>query len=276
MHRYKTETLEQHYFSELLGHPALECVTGSFGWWVFKFSIWWLIAPQVGEKVRVRFFADSNDLEDSHQPFSRRVPNIQRSPYNSRQQDGVRAEYVKSVKLRGIVENVRGEAWLQQRPSEVITATSDGKVASYLALSFASLTEAFYCALQQEPQNKNLLLTLARGLECRIIHPRTPPSVCRYLVNLHNRFHTGSSTSFVELLTIVPDVSCIIWYIISVSPSPMPGVFVVDSQHRANLFHAYQMNHWITEQNDKFNSYIISNKKCINTLRIWKHIYLYM
>ena len=161
---------------------------------------------QVGEKTRVKFFADSNDLDSSSFPFERRVPNIQRSPFNSRRQDGVRAEYVKSVKLRGIVENVRGEAWFQQRSADAMS-TSDGKVASYLALSFASLTEAFYTALTQSPENQNLLLTLTRGLECRIIHARTPPAVCRYLVNLHNRFHMGSSTSFVELLTLVPEVS---------------------------------------------------------------------
>ena len=161
---------------------------------------------QVGDKTRIRFFADTNHLDGVQFPFDRRVRNIERSIYNGRQQDGVRAEYVKSTKLRGIVENVRGEPWMQQR-GDLVNGGNDGKFASYYALSFASLTEAFFTALAQEPQNQNLMLTLSRGLECRIIHAKTPPSVCRYLVNLHNRFHSGSSTSFVELLTLVPEVS---------------------------------------------------------------------
>ena len=166
-----------------------------------------MLTIKVGEKTRIKFFADNNDLDGITIPFERRVPNIVRSIHNSRQQDGVRAEYVKSVKLRGIVENVRGEAWMQQHvPADGMSA-SDGKVAGYHALSFASLTEAFYTALNQDPSNQNLMLTLQRGLECRVLHARTPPAVLRYLVNLHNRFHTGSGTSFVELLTLVPEVS---------------------------------------------------------------------
>ena len=164
---------------------------------------------QVGDKARIKFFADTNEVNgESHHahPFDRRVRNIERSTYNGRQQDGVRAEYVKSTKMRGIVENVRGEAWMQQRSSDLVNGT-DSKFASFFALSFASLTEAFYTALVDEPSNQNLLLTLSRGLECRILHAKTPPSICRYLVNLHNRFHCGSSTSFVELLTLVPEVS---------------------------------------------------------------------
>ena len=164
---------------------------------------------QVGDTVRIKFFADTNEVNGAAHhahPFDRRVRNIDRSMRNGRQQDGVRAEYVKSTKMRGIVENVRGEAWMQQRSSDLVNGT-DSKCASFFALSFASLTEAFYTALVDDPTNENLLLTLSRGLECRISHAKTPPSICRYLVNLHNRFHCGSSTSFVELLSLVPEVS---------------------------------------------------------------------
>ncbi len=166
---------------------------------------------QVGDKARIKFFADTNDVNGATHhahPFDRRVRNIERSMHNGRQQDGVRAEYVKSTKMRGIVENVRGEAWMQQRSSDLVNGT-DSKFGSFFALSFASLTEAFYTALTDDPTNQNLLLTLSRGLECRILHAKTPPSICRYLVNLHNRFHCGSSTSFVELLTLVPEVSLV-------------------------------------------------------------------
>ena len=99
---------------------------------------------QVGDTVRIKFFADTNEVNGAAHhahPFDRRVRNIERSMHNGRQQDGVRAEYVKSTKMRGIVENVRGEAWMQQRSSDLVNGT-DSKCASFFALSFASLTEA--------------------------------------------------------------------------------------------------------------------------------------
>ena len=76
----------------------------------------------------------------------------------------------------------------------------------YFALSFASLTESFYAAIREEPDNQMLLLTVSKGLEARVLHYKTPHLIGKYLINLHNRFHLGSSTSFVELVQLVPDV----------------------------------------------------------------------
>ena len=64
-------------------------------------------------------------------------------------------------------------------------------------------------SLDEDYENPNLRLTLSKGLECRVLHSRAPPAVLKYLVHLHNRFHQGSSTSFVDLLGVVPDVSCL-------------------------------------------------------------------
>ena len=116
----------------------------------------------------------------------------------------MKAAYVKSVKMRGVVEGVRGEPWLVQR----VTGDLNGASPSYYALSFASLCEAFYHALEEDGTNENLLLSLSKGLECRVLHHRTPGMILKYLVNLHNRFHQGSSTSWVELIQIVPDAPC--------------------------------------------------------------------
>ncbi|CAK9053779.1 unnamed protein product, partial [Durusdinium trenchii] len=76
------------------------------------------------------------------------------------------AAYVTSCKQRGIVEGVRGEPWLVMPAPDSLGE----KKGPYLALSFGSLTESFYTALLEEPNNENLKLSLTRGLESRLIH----------------------------------------------------------------------------------------------------------
>ncbi|CAJ1340915.1 unnamed protein product [Effrenium voratum] len=151
----------------------------------------------VGEKVRTRFFIDDNACTTDTSTFDKRTRNIVRHEFNGRKQSGVRKAYIASVKSRGIVESVRGEPWLVQPQDAGMP---------YRALSFASLCEAYYAALVEDPANQNLLVSLVKGLECRILDRRLPASIAKYLINMHNRFHSGSSTSFVELVQLVPDV----------------------------------------------------------------------
>ena len=156
---------------------------------------------QVGEKVRTRFFIDDNACTTDTSTFDKRTRNIVRHEFNGRKQSGVRKAYIASVKSRGIVESVRGEPWLVQPQDAGMP---------YRALSFASLCEAYYAALVEDPANQNLLVSLVKGLECRILDRRLPASIAKYLINMHNRFHSGSSTSFVELVQLVPDATWII------------------------------------------------------------------
>lgn len=166
-----------------------------------------LINPgQIGsEKQRVKFYMDDNSLKgdsSSNSPFGSRKRNIIRHELNNRYQSGVKQAYKVSLRMRGIVEGARGEAWLLQPEVDL----NGEKVSGYKALSFASLTESFYASLTEDSGNENLLMSLSKGLECRILSNRMPGAIIRYLVNLHNRFHKGSGTSFVELIKMVPDV----------------------------------------------------------------------
>lgn len=156
----------------------------------------------MGDKTRVRFFTDCNDVGQHQVPYTQRTRNIARHPCNSRQQSGVKAAYVTSCKQRGIVEGVRGEPWLVMPAPDSLGE----KKGPYLALSFGSLTESFYTALLEEPNNENLKLSLTRGLESRLIHHATPTAVLKFLVSYHNRFHSGSANSFLDVLWLVPDV----------------------------------------------------------------------
>ena len=156
-------------------------------------------------------------------PFEQRRRSIVRHPMNNRQQRSGRATYVQSVKNRGVCEGVRGEAWLLQP----LPQNDVGQQQSpYLALSYGSLSEAYYQALIDEPTNSNLIIRLKRGLEARLLHHRTLPDVVHFLIHYHNNFHAGSGTSFCELVQMVPDVTQM-----QSIPSPPP------SSHRHKTHH---------------------------------------
>ncbi len=90
---------------------------------------------------------------------------------------------------------------MQPSPSDSIQEKTP-----YLAISYGSLSEAFFQACCDAPDNDNLMVSVKKGLEARILSHRTPPAVVRLLINMHNRFHFGSGTSWVEIIQMVPDV----------------------------------------------------------------------
>ena len=130
-----------------------------------------------------------------------KVRGIERHPLNGRQHNGVKQQYVASVRLRGVIENVRGECWL----TEASIDSSGRRSGPKLALTFGSLSEAFYSALQDDASNPALVATLSRGLEARLVSHRTPESVLKFLIRYHNGFHFGASTSFLELIGLIPE-----------------------------------------------------------------------
>ena len=155
-------------------------------------------------KKTLRFYQEGSENNPSI-PFNEKPKNLGRHMvFNPRHQAGVKQAYVKSVKARGIVESVRGEAWaVAPEPEE----RADGRKGPYLLLSCASLVEAFYQAIGESPSNDNLLATCRKGIEARVLNHRTPPSVCRYLTTLHNQFHHGAATNFLELIKLAPQAS---------------------------------------------------------------------
>ena len=158
---------------------------------------------QVGEKSRIKFFIDNNSCDNVAFPFVNRSPNIVRHEFNQRKHEGIKQSYIRSCQSRGIVEGVRGEAWV----GEPLPDKFGQKSGAFQALTYGSLTESFYAALSLDPQNDLLLRTLARGLEVRVFSNRMPESVTKYVVKLHNRFHNGAGISFIELMQSVEDVT---------------------------------------------------------------------
>lgn len=157
---------------------------------------------QVGEKTRVKFFLDQNSTDHTNFPFHSRQVGIVRHQHNQRMHSGIKKAYVKSCCARGICEGVRGEAWLTEPKPD----SFGHRTGPFQALTYGSLCEAFYSALCQEPENQNLHRTLGRGFEARVFSHKLPDSIAKYIVKMHNRFHGGASTNFVELVQVVPDV----------------------------------------------------------------------
>ena len=160
---------------------------------------------QVGEKTRVKFFLDQNSTDHTNFPFHSRQVGIVRHQHNQRMHSGIKKAYVKSCCARGIVEGVRGEAWLTEPKPD----SFGHRTGPFQALTYGSLCEAFFSALCQEPENQNLHRTLGRGLEARVFSHKLPDSIAKYIVKMHNRFHGGASTNFIELMQVVPDVTLI-------------------------------------------------------------------
>jgi hypothetical protein len=78
-----------------------------------------------------------------------------------------------------------------------------------LLLSFGTLATAVYEAFKKDPENANVKRTILAGLPNAVVfHPRLPDDVIIFLRDLHNKFHEGSSISFVEVLQMVHDADC--------------------------------------------------------------------
>ena len=61
--------------------------------------------------------------------------------------------------------------------------------------------QAVLLAAKRSPNNPQVKMTLQRGLpNALVFQANMPADVCVFLVRLHNAFHTGSSSSWLELL----------------------------------------------------------------------------
>ena len=115
-------------------------------------------------------------------------PNVMRHRCNDRSYDETTEDLAVSIESRGCMIGVRGEAWAV-------------KGSTYQMLTWGHLTDAVLLANSRSPVNPFVQATVARGLEhVTVFHDRMPDDVASYLVRLHNDFHGGAATSFLEVL----------------------------------------------------------------------------
>ena len=128
---------------------------------------------------------------------------LYRHPRNNREQRSTTEAYVKSIMENGLLSANRSSAF-SAAPNwddpEVQKMKLPNDPDVRLLFAHAHLAEAVYEAESREPGN----IQVQRSVEGGIVgatdfHKKTPTDVIRYLKESNNSFHTGSSTSFLEL-----------------------------------------------------------------------------
>ena len=120
------------------------------------------------------------------------------SKHNARNHKRVREKYVQRVLRSGIFVGVRGAPWV---------LASDEQPPVFYLMSYATLAESVYEAALREPENKFVKISLENGIPGAIIfNARTPADVLTYLKELHNDFHAGVDTSFLEIYLKIEDI----------------------------------------------------------------------
>jgi len=117
---------------------------------------------------------------------------------NRRGQMQVIRAYVRSILKYGFLGCVRGDAWAQEGSEKV------GEKNTPLGLmSCGQVCEAIYICAEEHADHRHVKETLKRGMEVDIFQALMPIDVVNLLKDLHNAFHGGSDTSFVQVLEIV-------------------------------------------------------------------------
>ena len=143
-----------------------------------------------GEGQTLHFFKQGQD--------GALIPLLQRSmEHNGRRQEVVIKKYAKSILEEGLVSLVSGQ------PIAIQADTPD----HYFMLAGASRCEALYVAHAMNPKNELVMHAVANGFKgALVLRKDTPGDVLAWVKNKHNAFHTGSQTSFIELMAMVPEV----------------------------------------------------------------------
>ncbi|CAK0853784.1 unnamed protein product, partial [Prorocentrum cordatum] len=68
------------------------------------------------------------------------------------------------------------------------------------AVTFNHLSQAFYCAYDEAPENAFVEAALRAGIRVRMISEDCPDFALIWLANYHNKFHEGSACTFVQTL----------------------------------------------------------------------------
>lgn len=117
-------------------------------------------------------------------------PNVLRHRLNDRSQGSTTEFLAQSVEQQGALIGVRGNAWAVKNDD------------SYHMLTWGHLCEGVLAAAARSPENPYVVATLNRGIvNVTIFNASTPDDVLHYLIRMHNTFHHGSGTSFLDVMS---------------------------------------------------------------------------
>lgn len=134
---------------------------------------------QVGPRIDIPFFIDDTD-----------EPNIVTHSLNKRNQKMKERRFAGSIIRRGLAQSARGDP--------VMVYNKDRKP-PHGAITFGSLTNAFFLAKSWRPLHPNVLDAVKRGLEAVVmLHEDMPPVIIRWVINFFNSFFDGAEASFLD------------------------------------------------------------------------------
>lgn len=123
-----------------------------------------------------------------------------RHPVNkNRGQQQVLLSYKRGLEKYGLQPHVRGNAIAVPRPMSNAGLESDAQ--SYFLVGHATLTEAVYLAIEDDPRKENAQVqaSVKQGLpDPLVLSPRTPRDVLCWVKETHNEFHKGASLTVLE------------------------------------------------------------------------------
>ena len=129
---------------------------------------------------------------------------------NSRQQQQVVEDYVESICEHGYMPGVRGAAWAQYSPPP--QSPQGGSLVDvlggppYLMLTADKITTAIRVAHERYPENKNVIDTMANGIDLDLYDYMMGDECATWLCDWSNFFHAGSKQSFMQVLEYTPGV----------------------------------------------------------------------
>ena len=113
--------------------------------------------------------------------------------------------YKKGLVKYGLQPHCRGKAIAVPRP--LSSGGASGAGASFWLVGHATLTEALYCAAEEDKEtqkikgsaNPQLVASIRQGLpDPLVLSPRTPRDVLTWVKETHNEFHKGASQTILE------------------------------------------------------------------------------
>ena len=122
-----------------------------------------------------------------------------RHPLNQRPHSQVVEDYVGTIVKYGLFQEARSTAW-------GVTPTHGNVNTKYdkWLMGAGTTTDAVCLAHQRHSHNANVIGTIKEGLSFTEWNNKTPDSVLIFFKELHNSFHGGASTSFIELINSIP------------------------------------------------------------------------
>ena len=159
-----------------------------------------------------------------------------RRSLNDRDEYDTRKIYTGLLLKHGWLKSVRGAPWgIAEK-----TKTGDVEETRYHLISSATLVEAAYAAIELEPSNPQVQQLQAVPVENVVIfNSKTPMDVLEYLKDLANLLNgTGSKTSFIERLRLVPTIESK-W----LEEKQVNGIKARDSNYNAKLS-AFLQKYW--------------------------------